>query len=107
MDKKKLQHQIITDFGFSPIMASLFITGLELGPTLMMPLAKKAEVKRSTAYYIMEELLRRGFFTTKKIGRRTAYIAVSPEQLLKMTTEREQRLKKLIPLLTQISKNSP
>ncbi len=93
----------LTKFNFTEPLARLYLAGLELGPALMAPLARKAGVKRTSAYYLMEELLRRTFFTTKQTGRRTYYVAASPQQLLEMTLERERRVRKLFPALKSIA----
>lgn len=87
---------IIRQFGFTRSQAKLFYTGYLIGPSLMAALAKKARIPRATAYYLMSELRRRGFFTTKKHGQRTIYIAASDETLLNMVRERERLVKKLI-----------
>lgn len=82
--------------------AKLYWAGLQLGPELMARLSKHAGVRRTTAYYMMDELKRRRFFTKHKIGKRTFYIASSLQQLLKMTKRRERLVKKLIKDLHEI-----
>lgn len=94
---KELRH-----FGFSTAQASLYLAGLRLGKTLMAHLAKAAQVRRTTAYYLIEELKRRRFFSAEKIGRRTYYIATSPQQLLTMAKERERLVRKILPVLKLI-----
>lgn len=102
MSNKKILKQLHF-FGFTSSQAKIYLAGLRLGKVLMAPLAKTAQVKRSSVYYIMEELKRRKFFSSKKIGKRTYYIAASPEKLLKMALERENLIKKIFPLLKAIS----
>ncbi len=96
--------QIEANFGFTKAMAKLYLAGLEYGPLLMAHLAMRANVKRTTAYYVMAELLRRGFFSKKKLGKRTGYVAASPEHVLEMTLERERQVRKLLPALNFIKK---
>lgn len=91
-------------FGFTKPQAKIYLSGLILKHALMMPLARTAGVRRSTAYYLMKELLRRGFFTSKKIGKRNYYVAASPKKLLEMTKEREKLVRRLQYELGKLSK---
>lgn len=100
MDKtilKQLEH-----FGFTAVQAKLYLAGLMKKRVLMKPLAKTSGVKRTTAIYLMQELLRRGFFSTKKIRKRIYYIASTPEHLLKITEKRKQLILKLLPKLKKL-----
>ena len=67
----------------------------------MAKLARAAKIPRSSAYYVMDELLRRRFFATKKMGGRIYYLAASNHQLINMVRQREQLVKKLIQHLTE------
>ncbi len=93
----------LTGWGFTDQQAKLYLAGLKLGQTLMMRLATNSKLKRSSCYYIMEELLRRGFFVSRKVGKRIYYTAATPERLLEMTKEREKRLLCLMPDLKKLS----
>lgn len=95
------------DFGFTDQQAKLYVAGLSLGETLMARLAREAKVKRSSAYYAISELERRGFFSIKKVGKRTYYRAASPQQLITMTTKRLETVKKLFPQLKKLQKITP
>lgn len=98
MTDKKIVTQLIR-FGFTVPQAKLYFAGLKLGPELMARLAKQSGVRRTTAYYMMEELLRRGFFVKRKVGKRIYYEAASLQQLLRMTKTRERLVRKLIRTL--------
>ncbi|MFA4834421.1 MAG: helix-turn-helix domain-containing protein [Patescibacteria group bacterium] len=94
--KDRTAIKIIKQFGFTESQAKLFYAGFANGPSLMSHLAEKAIIPRGTAYYLMSELQRRGFFTAKKHGKRTVYVAASGKRLLQMAQEREKLIKKLI-----------
>lgn len=104
MHLRKLLEQL-QSFGFTKTQARLYLSGLMLRHTLMTQLARTANVRRTTAYYLMKELMRRGFFTTKRIGKRIYYIAAPPKRLLEMTKEREGLVKRLLPLLRRVARN--
>ncbi len=103
MHLEKLTREL-QKFGFTKAQAKLYLSGLILKHALMQPLARTAGVKRTTAIYLMEELLRRGFFTKKKIGKRTYYLPSSPKKLLEVTKERERLIMKLMPVLLKVIK---
>lgn len=94
--KEKTAIKTLRQFGFTEPQARLFYFGFTHGPSLMSHLAQKAKIPRATAYYSMEELLRRGFFTTKRQGKRKLYVAASNRRLLQMVRERENLVKKFI-----------
>jgi sugar-specific transcriptional regulator TrmB len=91
--------QILRRFGFTQSQADLFYAGHKQGPSVMAKLARAAGIPRTSAYYVMQELLRRGFFTVKKQGKRAYYTAVSGKRLVDMTKERERLVKKLVRYL--------
>ena len=95
MTDRKIVTQLM-QFGFTLAQAKLYWAGLKLGPELMARLAKLAGLRRTTVYYMMDELIRRRFFEKRKVGKRIYYRAVSLEQLLKMSQEREQLVRKLM-----------
>jgi sugar-specific transcriptional regulator TrmB len=95
MTDKKIVTQLIK-FGFTVPQAKLYFAGLKSGPELMARLAKQSGVRRTTAYYMMEELERRGFFVKRKVGKRTYYAAASLHRLLRMAKHRERLVRKLM-----------
>lgn len=105
MNRQKIEKEL-ERFGFLRAHAKLYLAGITLGPSLMAHLAIKANLKRSTCYYTITELLRRGFFETKKIGRRNFYIASTPAHLLDVTEERKKLIVKLLPELKKLAKKS-
>lgn len=94
----------LENFGFTEPQAKLYLAGLSADELLMQPLAKKAGIKRTTAYYVMEELVRRGFFIVKKLGKRYYYVAASPQRLVEMTIQRGKLIRKIFPFLIKIRK---
>jgi len=91
------------EFGFKPAQARLYFAGLKRGKSLMAELCRDAIVPRSTGYFLMDELLRRGFFHTRKYGKRLYYIAASGERLLYETFEREKLIRRLLPKLQSLA----
>lgn len=103
--KKMNVLRLLRQFGFTPNQAQLYLAGIILGPALMAVLSKEAGIPRSTAYYLMPELKRRGFFSSRVIGRRTYYAAASGKRLLLMTKRRELLIRRLLPIIRAIQQN--
>ena len=89
----------LTVLGFTASSARLYLAGLKTGPSLIAPLAREAGISRKSAYPLLEELGRRGFFLQKQVGKRTHYQAVSAKQLLKIVLNQEQLVRELLPFL--------
>lgn len=96
--------QKLSKFGFTAPQARLYLAGLKLGKALMKHLAQEAKVSRSTVYYLMVELERRGFFSHKKIGKRIYYFVAAPQELLNMALRREQLVRAMLSDLESIAK---
>lgn len=101
MRHKELIAQL-TSIGLLDHEAVVYIAGLKCGPSLLAPLARTAEISRSTAYEVVEQLAKRGLFTISTSQKRTIYSATSPTQLLKEILDREYRIRAIIPELEQM-----
>lgn len=101
LSKQKLIISLI-EFGLTKSQAKLYVAGLQLGQALMAPLARKAEIKRTTAYYLMDELKRRRFFSSKKIGQRIYYIPISTKELMRLAKEKQRIIKEITPVINKL-----
>lgn len=74
------------EFGLSEKEASVYLAMLELGPSSVQDIAKKAGVNRATTYVMLESLKRRGLMSSVDRGKKTMFAAESPEHLLSTVT---------------------
>lgn len=102
MEKEILAKQI----GLDQKASCIYLTLLESGRASMTELAKKASLKRPTAYLVLEELLLLGLVTQTKIAKRKVYTAVHPRRLTEIAKERIQNLEEVIPEMVALY-NSP
>lgn len=72
----------LRDVGLSPKAISVYLSLLELGASNVQDLAKKANVNRTTAYVILEELKRFSLLATVEKGGKVLYSAENPERLV-------------------------
>ena len=62
--------------------AKVYLVGLELGPSPVKDIAKRAEITRPTTYEIIKRLKEKGLFTEIKKAKRRYFVAQSPESIL-------------------------
>lgn len=96
--------------GLSDKEALVYIASLELGPSPVQIIARKAEVNRATTYVMIEALLQKGLMSTFEKGKKMMYTAEKPERLHRIVhserasvDEKEQVIKRLLPDLEAIS----
>ncbi len=99
--------------GLSDKEALVYLASLELGPSPVQVIARKAEVNRATTYVMVEALLRKGLMSTFEKGKKVMYTAEKPERLHRIIhnerialDEKEQVIKHLLPDLEAISSSS-
>lgn len=88
----------LVDYGLGEREASLYLASLELGESGMTAIAKKAKIKRPTAYLTFKTLEARGLMGSLKMRDSLHFIATEPEMFF---AREERRLKELANLLPQ------
>lgn len=96
--------------GLSDKEALVYLAALELGPSPVQVIARKAEVNRATTYVMIEALLQKGLMSTFDKGKKSLYTAEKPERLHRIVhheravvDEKESIIKRLLPDLEAIS----
>lgn len=96
----------LREFGLSAKEAAVYCALLELGSSVVSDIAKRAGIKRSTAYVILDALAGRGMVSTSSRRGVKLYQAASAERLIKHVEETAKRYaamaaaaKKLLPEL--------
>ena len=93
--------ELVRQYGLGENEAKLYIAALELGEASVQDMAKKAGVKRTSIYYMLDELESKGVLTTTKRNKKTYYIAASPTDLLKSLRSRLAEFEKTAEVLEQ------
>ncbi len=93
--------------------AAVYVACLELGPSPVQQISRKAQVVRATTYVVLEALLERGLVTQYKEGKKTLFSAEPPRQLMRLLekqeetiTEKKHDLEQLLPGLQVIMKGA-
>ena len=71
----------LAELGISPKETDVYLAMLELGPSSVQDIAKKAGVNRSTTYVMIELLKKRGLISTFEKGKKVFFAAESPQRL--------------------------
>ncbi len=99
---KSTAKSLIENMGFSPKKAAIYLALLELGESDAASIAKKVELKRTTVYNILPELISEGFIRSSPIAGKTTYHIDSPSRLEKSLEERRESITSLIPQLEKM-----
>jgi len=103
----------LQEIGLNEKEAKVYLASLELGQSVVQEIAKKAEVNRATAYFIIEGLMKRGLMSSFHKGKKQYFAAADPDKLgdilnqeKGLVEKRETSLKKLLPQLQSLSKKT-
>jgi sugar-specific transcriptional regulator TrmB len=96
--------------GLSDKEGAVYLASLELGPSPVQIISRKAEVNRATTYVMIEALMQKGLMSTFEKGKKSMYTAEKPERLHRIVhseraavEEKESVIKRLLPDLEAIS----
>lgn len=73
--------KLLEKLGLSEKESKVYLAALELGQESVQNIAKKAEVNRPTAYFILERLMELGLVSTLEHGKKTLFVAENPKEL--------------------------
>lgn len=74
----------LTTLGLSAKEADVYLSMLQSGPSTIQDIARRAEVNRSTTYFLIDALIRHGLVSKAEQGKKTIFTAESPERLVGM-----------------------
>lgn len=106
MDDVKLA---LAELGLAPKEAETYLAMLELGPSSVQDIAKKAGINRTTTYVMIEALKKHNLVSTFERGKKTLFAAENPQQLVEILTRqmgaiesKKSRLEESLPRLLAI-----
>ena len=89
--------ETLTEFGLSENEAKVYFGALSLGPSTILKIAQAAEIKRTTAYSVVEALQHQGLMRIEMKGWKKLFVAEPPENLENILEARKQKFKQLLP----------
>lgn len=79
--------------------AQTYLALLELGPSSIVSISKKAGLKRTTIYEIIESLKEKRLVSETAFGKRKRFIAEPPETFFNIKKQELETLRKMLPTL--------
>ncbi|MFH1621347.1 MAG: helix-turn-helix domain-containing protein [Patescibacteria group bacterium] len=83
----------LLELGLSEKEAEVYLAMLELGPSIVQAIAKKAQVNRTTTYVLLESLKQRGLISSFLKDNKVFFAAESPLRLEDLLSREEQRIR--------------
>ncbi|MEI7621745.1 MAG: helix-turn-helix domain-containing protein [Candidatus Moraniibacteriota bacterium] len=99
-----LDIQQLKTLGLTEDEAKTYFACLLLGETTLAPLARKAEMPRSTVYLVLEQLTKKGLLSVIKKGKRNFYAVSSPGKIREIAFERKQKAEEELDLADAVSR---
>jgi sugar-specific transcriptional regulator TrmB len=108
-----MYEQYLKNLNLSEKEAIVYLASLELGSSTIQEIAKKSQISRSTAYEIIESLIKKGLMSSLTKGNKRYFSAEAPARLLSLIDIKEREfetrkneLKAILPKLQELAKLS-
>lgn len=92
-----IEEKILQELGLTDIEAKVYIACLELGSDTVLRIAKKAEVKRPTAYVVLDNLADQGYVSKVEKDGKTKYTPEDPAVILNKYKETVANFTDMLP----------
>lgn len=83
---------LLRSLGFTDSESKIYLLSLEMGPSSVQDIAKKAKVSRVTTYAAIEALKKHGLMSSVEKGKKTLYAAESPDRLVSFVHTRMKQM---------------
>jgi len=96
--------QELEQLGLSEKESAVYLALLELGSATVAEIAEDAGIKRPTAYFVIEDLIKKGIVSAAG-GTVKHYIAEKPQKILTLQKSKLAQFEKVLPGLIELSQN--
>ena len=97
---------VLQELGLNEIEIRVYLELLKSESLLASEIASRLNLHRTTSYYILENLIKKGLAGYVIKSGKKFFIATNPQKLLEMEKEREIKIKSLIPELIRLKSPS-
>lgn len=101
----------LQEIGLTDKEATIYLFLLSVDNSAVLEVAKKTKINRSTVYFTLEGLMKKGLVSETQVGKKVHYQAEAPERLETyverqkvLLTEKSKRLKDIIPELKGVQR---
>ncbi|MDP3989096.1 MAG: helix-turn-helix domain-containing protein [bacterium] len=95
--------QKLEQIGLSDKESAVYIASLESGPSTVVHLAEKTNIKRPTVYVAIESLTKKGLMSSVMQGKKTLFVAEDPGNMDRLIKEAQVEVSERAKLLEGIS----
>lgn len=92
----------LTRYGLEEKEIKVYLACIELGEGSVLTLAKRADVKRPTAYLILDGLMRRGLVESRKTQKGLLYRALHPKKIATQIKHLSEEYEEMLPDLLSV-----
>ncbi|OHB25256.1 MAG: hypothetical protein A2542_03240 [Parcubacteria group bacterium RIFOXYD2_FULL_52_8] len=96
-------NQVLSSYGLNKKEVTLYLASLSLGEATMSALARRAKLKRTSAYLIFKSLEEKGLMGSFKMSTGLRFVATKPEIILAKQERQLEDLRAAIPQLAKLS----
>lgn len=93
---------ILEQLGLKDKKADVYLAALELGSATVIEISKKADIKRTTCYDILLDLIKIGLISETSKGKKRLFIGEDPEKILKELENKEKLFSEILPQLKSV-----
>lgn len=97
----------LENIGLNAKEAKIYLVNLEMGQDTAYNIANACKLKRSTVYFVLNQLQEKGLVSIKKTKKATFFTAVSPHKFSKYLQRRQLLFEKVYPLLEEKYEQQP
>src|SRR3972149_2621050 len=97
----------LEQLGLTQKESAVYLAALELGQAPVLQIARKAKVKRPTAYVTLSNLHEKGFIEVIPKGSSTWFQAVDPEKIAEQFNKKLGKFKEALPELRSLFNIAP
>ncbi|MFW6310919.1 MAG: TrmB family transcriptional regulator [Nanoarchaeota archaeon] len=101
-----LNEDVLVDFGLTNNESKIYLSLLEIGFTTVTNISEKTKLHRTNVYDTLKKLTDKGLVSYIKQDNIMFYEAASPNILLTLLKEKEEKIKQIIPQLNILKKLS-
>ncbi len=94
--------QVFQEVGLSQNESLVFLALNALGPAPAAHVARASKVKRSTTYFVLEQLVERGIVSATRGGKADIYRALEPQKVVDFYSRKLESLRDAIPELERL-----
>ena len=99
-----METSILQELGLNEIEVKVYLELIKSESLLASEISSKLNLHRTTSYYILQNLIKKGLVSYIIKSGKKYFIATNPQKLLEIEKEREIKIKSLIPELINLRK---